>query len=94
MQCFGKGPAGRLGFDTDVLVKDGYGDKVGLGSVYKTWAYHGSGGACEFYWKVDVPDVPGVMTAHIGGVTVDFTIAQLRRLPHKLDLIAVGDPNT
>lgn len=94
-ECYGVGPADGMGFDTEVLIINGTGDRVALGSVTDTWGWkHPGRGTCVAYWKVEVPvDETGVLTARFGGKRiwqVNFTLAEMRRAPHSLDFVGIG----
>jgi hypothetical protein len=99
-QCYGTGVASGLGAATDVVVTDGTGAKVALGKVSQTWGWRrgATGGLCVLYWSAAVPqDAGGVLAVtfqHNPSWSADFTLAKMRRLPHALDFLGIGDLNS
>jgi hypothetical protein len=97
LECYGKGAADGLGFGTELVVTNADGKKVGLDEISNSWGWKrgATRGGCEFIWSVEVPETEsGVLTVTFDDNpdwAVDFTLAKMKKLPHALDLIGIGD---
>jgi len=98
-ECYGVQAADGLGFGTKVLVTNADGKKVGLDEIDSTWGWQRGPdrGSCVMYWSVDVPETEaGVLTATFDDNpdwAVDFTLKEMKKAPHSLDFIGLGDVN-
>ena len=99
-ECYGTGAGEGLGFDTEAMVTNAAGTKVAKGSVTETWGWERgtTKGVCVLYWSVEVPETEtGVLTVTFDGNpnwAVDFTLAEMKKAPHSLDFISIGDVNS